>query len=306
LRFQPWLRPPFPGRREGRRRALATVLGVFLATVPVPAAAQLLSTGTEPLPRFRDCALCPEMVVVPPGSFEMGASDDDPEAYDDELPRRRVTIGYSFGIGVTEVTFAQWDVCVAHGGCRHRPDDRGWGRGDMPVMDVSWNDAQEYVAWQAAYTGYPYRLPSEAEWEYAARAGAGGPFFWAGDRNRGCRYANMADASAAAFYPDWETVACDDGFAHNAPVASFRPNAFGLHDVLGNVWEWVEDCWSPSYGGAPSDGSPVVSGACRERVLRGGAATGLPGEVRLSQRGANDPELRAVYNGLRVVVPLGN
>lgn len=278
----------------------------MVVAAPVPAGAQLLGGDADALPRFRDCSLCPEMVVLPPGSFEMGASDDDPDAFDDELPRHTVTIGYRIAIGVTEVTFAQWDACVASNGCRHRPDDLDWGRGEMPVMDVSWEDAREYVTWLSLHTGMPYRLPTEAEWEYAARAGAQGPLYWAGDRNRGCRYANMADVSASAVYPEWEAVTCDDGFVVNAPVASLRPNAFGLYDVLGNVWEWVQDCWSPSYGGAPTDGSAMVSGDCTQRVLRGGAATGLPGEVRLSQRGANEPELRAVYNGLRVVVPLGN
>jgi formylglycine-generating enzyme required for sulfatase activity len=282
------------------------VLGLFLSSAPTPVASQLLGGDEDQLPRFRDCAECPEMVVLPPGEFEMGASDGDAEAYEDETPRHTVAIGYTLAVGVTEITFDQWDACVAHNGCSHRPDDLGWGRGDMPVMDISWNDAVEYVTWLSVYTGMPYRLPSEAEWEYAARAGAEGPLYWLGARDRGCRYANMADSSASTTYPEWETVGCDDGFVTNAPVASFRPNRFGLHDVLGNVWEWVQDCWNPSYGGAPADGSAWVAGDCRQRILRGGAATGLPNEVRLSQRGTNDPELRAVYNGLRVVVPLGD
>lgn len=293
-------------RRWSRLTPPAVVALLAAAGWASPAPGQLLGTrDAQDLPRFRDCAHCPEMVVLPPGSFEMGAAEGDLDAYPNESPRHRVTIDYSFAIGVTEITFEQWDACVARNGCRHRPDDLGWGRGSMPVMDISWNDAVEYVVWLSGQTGMPYRLPSEAEWEYAARAGAEGSHFWPGERSDGCGHANMADLSAGADFPQWETVDCDDGHVVNAPVASFAPNAFGLHDVLGNVWEWVEDCWNPSYAGAPVDGSPWLAGDCRGRVLRGGAATGLPREVRLSQRGVNDPEVRAVYNGLRVVVPLG-
>jgi len=282
-------------------------IAAAIMAAATPAAAQLLGGRDTPeLPGFRDCAQCPEMVILPAGSFEMGADDSDPDAYTNEVPRHTVTIGHAFAIGVTEVTFAQWDACVARNGCTHRPSDQGWGRGDMPVIDVSWNDAVDYVTWLSAHTGVAYRLPSEAEWEYAARAGAQGQHYWPGDRASGCRYANMADMTAAADYPEWDTVACDDGHVVSAPVGSFDPNAFGLHDTLGNVWEWVQDCWNDSYRGAPADGSAWLAGDCRERVLRGGAATGLPNEVRLSQRGVNDPDLRAVYNGLRVVVTLGN
>lgn len=234
----------------------------------------------------------------------MGALDNDPDAYDNEFPRHDIAIETRFAIGITEVTFEQWDACIANNGCTHRPDDHDWGRGDRPVIEVSWNDAQDYVLWLSSYTGQPYRLPSEAEWEYAARAGSFDRFPWGSDPSLSCQFANVADRTALRAFPEWESMDCDDGYLENAPVGSFRANAFGLHDMLGNVWEWVEDCWNPSYAGAPTDGSAWLTGNCRERVLRGGAATGLPSEVRLSQRGVNDPDIRAVYNGFRVVVPL--
>lgn len=304
------------GRNAGagldiRRFGLAVLLA--MALLPTPAAAQIFSgDDSDPQPpeaadvllAFQDCGFCPEMVIVPAGSFMIGASDGDALAYDNETPRHAVTFGSEFAIGRNEVTFAQWDACVAHNGCRHRPSDQGWGRGDMPVMDISWDDAVEYVVWLSGYTGQPYRLPSEAEWEYAARAGQPNPDFWDGNPAEACTHANVSDRTAQEAFPEWEILACTDGHVTNAPVGGFAPNGFGLHDTLGNVWEWVADCWNPGYGGAPTDGSAWLTGDCRQRVLRGGAATGLPREVRLSQRGVNDRDLRAVYNGLRVAVQL--
>lgn len=285
---------------------LTAATAALLAIGGGGAGAQLLGGSRdrpEPL-RFSDCTQCPEMVVVPPGDFEMGATDDDQLADPAEIPRHTVNIGYRFAIGVNEVTFAQWDACVAYGGCSHGGDDLGLGRGDMPVVGLSWNDAVEYVVWLADLTGQPYRLPSEAEWEYAARAGTEGLQFWAGGLERGCIFGNLADLTAQAENPEWEVVACVDGHAGNSPVGSFRANDFGLYDVIGNAWEFVEDCWSGDYRGAPADGSAWLSGDCTQRVVRGGGSDSVPADLRMSARAAANPGERTTIDGFRVVVSL--
>ena len=287
----------------------ATGAAALLAAAPAGEAdAQLLGGARDrpELMHFSDCGHCPEMVVLPPGSFEMGAAPGDPLTDTVELPRHAVEIGYRFAIAAHEVTFAQWDVCVAYGGCSFSGDDLGLGRGDMPVVGISWNDAVEYVIWLAEHTGQPYRLPSEAEWEYAARAGAEGPHYWTGGGERGCAYANLADLAAQEVNTDWDVVQCDDGFAGNSPVGSFRPNDFGLYDVLGNTWEFVEDCWNDTYDGAPADGNAWLAGTCAQRVVRGGASNSVPVDTRLSSRaGANVGE-RTTFDGFRVAVSLPN
>jgi len=208
---------------------------------------------------FRDCPLCPEMVWLPRGEFEMG---DDSQA---DGPPHRVQINYPLAVGRYEVTFAEWDACVAANGCRRRPDDAGWGRGRQPVINVSWVDSQQYVAWLSSRTGRRYRLLSEAEWEYAARGGAQTRYWWGDEPGR--NHENCYNCGSR-----W------DG-RRTAPVGSFAPNAFGLYDVLGNVSEWVEDCYHASYRDAPNDGSAWTQncsqdaprGARDERVMRGGA-----------------------------------
>ena len=213
------------------------------------------------LRRFRDCAVCPQMIEVPAGSFVMGARFGEEGADDNELPRRPVTIGYPLAIGVYEVTFAEWDACVADGGCGgYSPDDEGWGRGALPVVNVRPDDAQGYVEWLSGETGAGYRLLSEAEWEYAARAGTDTRYAW-GD-SIGIGRAHCSGCGTRREF-DWL-----------APVGSFAPNAFGLYDMHGNAWEWTEDCWNSRYdreGGSPTDGSPWLSGNCDLNVLRGGS-----------------------------------
>ena len=209
--------------------------------------------------RFRDCPACPEMVVVPAGSFQMGDLDDwnfwDLFVDSDERPVHDVTISYPFAVGKYEVTFAEWDTCVVAGGCVHRPRDNGWGRGNRPVIDVSWQDAQKYVRWLSSETGKTYRLLSEAEWEYVARAGSTTKYYW-GDHVG----TNKANCNGCGSQWDNEST---------APVGSFEANAFGVFDTAGNVWEWVEDCYQDSYEGAPADGRSWTSGDCSVRVLRG-------------------------------------
>ena len=184
-------------------------------------------------------------------------AESDNAGYPDERPQHRVTIPRAFALGKYEVTFAQWDVCVRAGGCNHLPNDAGWGRGNRPVVDVSWDDARGYVRWLARKTGQEYRLPSEAEWEYAARAGTTSRYHWGDSVGRG-------NANCDGCGSRWD-------LSRTAPVGSFSANRFGLHDVHGNVYEWVEDCWYGSYGGAPRDGNAWTTGDCTLRVLRSGS-----------------------------------
>ena len=242
----------------------------------------------EPGRVFRDCPECPEMVVVPAGSFMMGSPRDELGRNEYEGPRYRVTLPKPFAVGKYEVTFAEWDACVADGGCDgHRPGDHGRGRGRRPVINVSWHAAQAYVNWLSEKTGKRYRLPSEAEWEYAARGGTRASRYW-GDDAFGfaqCAHANGADGTLKARNSKIGEVApCRDGFVQTAPVGSFSANPFGLHDVLGNVMEWVEDCWNERYVGAPVDGSARRSGDCSRRIVRGGSWVLKPWHLRSAFR----------------------
>ena len=226
---------------------------------------------------FRDCARCPEMVVVPAGSYRMGAPSHEERREGDEGPVHEVRIAKSFAVGVYEVTFSEWEACVAGGGCGgHRPHDRGWGRGNRPVIDVSWADAQAYVRWLSRRTGETYRLLSEAEWEYVARAGTTTPFhFGSTISTEQANYdGNFSYGSGRKGRYREKTV----------PVGRFAANRFGLHDVHGNVWEWVQDCWNASYQGAPRDGSAWERGDCSKRVLRGGSWLDEPWFLRSANR----------------------
>ncbi|MDP6816344.1 MAG: formylglycine-generating enzyme family protein [Alphaproteobacteria bacterium] len=245
----------------------------------------------EPLfpPPFRDCDGCPEMVMVPAGSFQMGSN----AGYGEEQPVHRVTIPTSFAVGKYEVTFAQWDACAASGGCGgYRPDDAGWGRGDRPVINVNWDDAQAYVAWLSEKAGQTYRLLSGAEWEYMARAGTTTAYWW-GAEGPVCR----AGATNGAKFDD--DRACND--TGTEPVGTYAPNGFGVHDVHGNVWEWVADCWHEDYAGAPDDGSAWTKGGdCGRRVLRGGSWNNRPGYLRSALRSRYGADYRDNDIGFRV------
>ncbi len=251
--------------------------------------------------KFRDCSECPEMVVVPSGSFTMGSPGGELGRSSDEGPRHRVRIDYRFAVGVYEVTFAEWDACVSAGGCGgYVPDDENWGRGNRPVINVSWEDAQSYVRWLSQRTGERYRLLSESEWEYVARAGTTTSRYWGDSSSDQCRYANGADAAAKRHQSEWSVASCDDGHYRTAPVGTYMANKYGLHDVLGNVWEWVEDCWNASYTGAPADGSAWESGNCSERVLRGGSWDDGPRLLRAAYRLWSPTGRRYDYNGFRI------
>lgn len=228
----------------------------------------------------------PDMVVLPAGHFQMGCVMDDGKCTAEQMPTHEVEIYTEFAISVYEITFADWDTCYAADGCGgYRPRAR-WGRGMQPVNYVSWDDAQSYVSWLSNATGEEYRLPSESEWEYAARAGSPQLYSWGGTVGR-----NRANCRGCGSRFD------DDA---TAPVGTFAANAFGLHDVHGNVWEWVEDCWNEGYARAPNDGSAWLQGDCSKRVLRGGAWSSNALTLRSSYRNNDDQNGRGSGRGFRV------
>lgn len=249
---------------------------------------QRLDPGTL----FKDCDACPEMVVIPAGGFTMGSPATEPGRYSDEDPQRQVTIARQFAAGKFEVTFDEWDACVREGGCDHFPSDSGWVRGRRPVTNVSWDDAKQYVQWLSRKTGRNYRLLTEAEWEYVARAGTTTAFSF------GSTIApQQANYHTEEFYAD-NPVAVSRG--QTAPVGSYAPNAYGLHDVHGNVWEWTEDCWNANYSGAPTDGSAWVAGNCFLRVLRGGSWSSGPWTLRSAFRSLFIASGRSTDYGFRL------
>lgn len=240
------------------------------------------SVSQGPGTGFRDCDGCPPMVVVPAGRFDMGSNEPGSK------PVHQVVIQRPFAIGIHEVTVAQWEACMTEGACRQGPPP---GRqGNLPVANVSWEDAQSYLRWLSAKTGRTYRLPSEAEWEYAARAGTATRYWWGNEKAAG--RANCADCGSP-----W------DG-RDASPVGSFQPNPFGLFDVHGNVWEWTQDCWIETYQGAPGDGTPRLVGDCLSRVIRGGSWALDHEYMRSSRRSRYDRDVRYHLNGFRVVSEL--
>jgi len=243
---------------------------------------------------FRDCDVCPLMVMVPSGSFQMGDLAGGGDG--DELPVRTVDVA-PFAAGVFELTWNEWDACVAEAACdgpgvEAAGGDEGWGRGLRPAINLSFNDAQDVVTWLSTKTGKSYRLLSEAEWEYAARAGADSLFHWGEQDPLAC----AADHPFGANY-----LSCRSASARTGPVGRYPANAFGLHEVHGSVWEWVEDCWNTSYNGAPTDGSPWLTGDCNVRLRRSGAWNDTDASrVRSANRGRNERTLRIANTGLRV------
>lgn len=243
-------------------RLFALFVAGVLAVLPVAAEAQAEAPKAGPAAPsatakagtvFRDCPECPEMIVLPPGIFIMGSARGDEK----ERPAHPVRVLKTFAVGKFEVTFDEWEACARDKACAGGLDDHGWGRGRRPVINVDFTAAKKYAAWLAKKTGRAYRLPSEAEWEYAARAGATTDYPW-GDAMEPGR-ANCRDCET-----EWSAKG-------SAPVGSFPPNAFGLHDLNGNVWEWTEDCWNADHAGAPRDARPRLSGECAFRVVRGGS-----------------------------------
>jgi formylglycine-generating enzyme required for sulfatase activity len=282
-------------------RSLAVFL--ILAVLPVGYA---LAQGGAPGSTFRDCDHCPEMVVIPAGEFVMGSSQKE-SGHTDEKPQHKVSFANNFAVSKTEVTFDQWDACTAAGRCP-KADDDGYGRGNYPAINVSWQDAHGYVAWLSETSGQKYRLLSESEFEYAARGGTTTPWFWgeaeaSWGSSKACDYSNTHDEAGKEAHPMyvWSHHKCNDGYGENAPTGQYKPNPFGLHDTTGNVREWVEDCHREGYTGAPTDGSVRAhSGACEKRVVRGGAWVDGASTVRSAYRYAEAEDFRNYQVGFRV------
>jgi len=269
---------------------LETIIASATAAVLLAACSPSANTASNAV---KDCADCPELVVVPAGEFTMGSPTS--ELFRGPETQHRVTIAAPFLLSKYEITFAQWDACVADGGCGgFKPDDHGWGRGNQPVVGVSFDDAHAYVEWLSKKTGKQFRLPSESEWEYAARAGTTTPFaFGAKISSAQANYDGTTGYDGGATGPNRQKP---------TPVGSFPPNAFGLHDMHGNVWEWVEDCWSDEYGTAtPADGKPFLGANCGGRVLRGGSWEDYAGDIRAAARVASNKEDQTWSDGFRVV-----
>ena len=265
--------------------------------------------------RFRDCDECPELVVVPAGTFDMGSPGSEAGRSDSEGPAHRVRIERRFAVGVYEVTRGEYsrfvsatghssgDSCGTYeGGEWEERRIRDWRRPGYeqtdahPVVCLSWEDAKAYVGWLSKETGEEYRLLSESEWEYVARGGAETARYWGESESEQCSYANGADAGTDL---PWRT-GCDDGYVRTSPVGSFGGNGFGLHDVLGNVWEWVEDCWNDDYRGAPADGGAWKTGNCSRRVVRGLSWHDNPRDLRSAYRGRNVTGFRYSNHGFRI------
>jgi|SRR5208337_3785262 len=236
---------------------------------------------TKPSGDFiQDCEDCPRLVQIPAGHYRIGSPKDEPGHERAEEPLTDITIAKPFAIGQFKVTFAQWDACAASGGCKYRPEDSSWGRGDRPVINVSWDDAHDYISWLRTRTKKSYRLPTEAEWEYAARAGSQGAYFW-GDN---------ISPSQANYNNRKGTV----------PVSMFEKNKFGLYQVHGNLGEWVEDCWRDNYAKIPRDGTGYRSDDCEKHVVRGGYWAFGPEQIRSASRGSGDHAIRSPLFGFRI------
>ena len=269
---------------------------------------------------FRDCPSCPEMVAIPVGSFDMGSPDSEDGHADDESPVHRANIA-AFALSKTEITRGQFaafvkktkystgDKCWTLEGGKFEERNGNWLKHSYlqddkhPVTCVNWNDARAYAEWISRMTGKKYRLPTEAEWEYAARGNTTTARYWGDNPDAACAYANTADKTAQAQIDgatSWSVHNCADGFAYTARVGSFKANAFGLNDMLGNVWEWTADSYSDSYDGAPTDGS-VWQRDGSKRVLRGGSWNNPAQDVRAATRNSNKPALRFSIFGFRVV-----
>jgi len=310
-------------------RANALLASLKPGAVPTakPGAAATPVVGLQWVPGtvFRDCAECPEMVMLAGGTARIGVEDAEDE-------REGVPAGFRgrarpqhpvhirpLALGRYEVTVAEFTQFAAatgrasEGGCSvfdgakwvkdplRNWRDPGFAQTDRdPVVCVSWDDARAYIAWLSRKAGKTYRLPSEAEWEFAARGGTMTSRFWGDEANRACEFANVADRTAREKFDGWTVHECQDGHVRSAAVGRFQPNPYGLHDMLGNVWEWTQDCWNANYTGAPPDNRPWEEYDCNRRVLRGGSWGDNPWSVRVGFRGRNNANYRSDTAGFRV------
>jgi sulfatase modifying factor 1 len=305
--------------------AVAVAAWYLIERAPATKQASVLASPTVPDPGtvIRDCPTCPTMVVLPGGRFKQGSARAANGSASFETPVHWVTIGPSLSMSSNAVTVDDFQQFISDtgrdirgcdiydGDWKHRPDN-SWKNpgfpqtGTHPVTCVSWNDAKAYAGWLSTKTGHPYRLPSASEWEYAARAGGEAVQPWSANGAAACATANVADASAAQRYPGWTVFACNDGYVYTAPVGSFKANSFGLNDMLGNVFQWTEDCWNADYTGAPFDGSARSDGDCSEHELRGGSWFSTPAYVRANYRNHFAADYRTSSVGIRLVRDIGS
>jgi formylglycine-generating enzyme required for sulfatase activity/predicted Ser/Thr protein kinase len=317
-------RAEFLAMRDKRAKRWVWI-GVAIAVLALFALYQLpkLRQVTQLSPRepirapgsvIRDCPTCPLMIILPVGAFTQGADSGDSDVLPFEQPPHAVVIGYPLAMSEHEITVGEFrdfaeatrremSGCNTYDGEWQYRATANWQApgfsqsAEHPVACTSWNDAVAYAKWLSQKSGHSYRLPSASEWEYAARAGADLTQPWVG----ACVDANVADLTAAERYPGWETFACSDGYVNTAPVGSFKANAFGLSDLLGNVFEWVEDCWHADYIGAPTDGAARLDGDCKQHELRGGSWFSSPRFVNASYRNRFDTDYRSSAVGFRIV-----
>lgn len=284
------------------------------ALTPIPDLTPLKDAPAAPLPTqpaiptqaagqpFRDCATCPELVGIAPGRFMMGAGSEGLGQQVSAITTLDVAIVAPFAIGRYEITFDEWNQCVTDGGCTTQPADENWGRGRRPVINVSFNDiTQQYLPWLSRKTGFTYRLPTEAEWEFAARGGGAAPagqaYSFGDNAELLCTYGNSSDLAAKSADANWTGINCNDGYATTAPVGSLKPNALGLFDLHGNVWEWTADCWQPQYSAKPA----IPGEACNSRVMRGGSWASAAPALRSATRGWEKQDKSKNSIGFRVV-----
>ena len=287
-------------------------------------------TAPRPGSVFQDCADCPRMVVIPAGEFTMGSPASEAGRGVDEGPQRQVSIAL-YALGRSEVTVAEFRRFADDSGYKTEAERDARAQGcsgfiyadplaagqvsqpvtswrspglaqadSHPVLCVSWNDARAYAQWLSKKTGKRYRLPTESEWEYAARAGSVTARYWGDDPVQACRFANVADQSRFQTWGFGQKHECTDGHYFTAPAGGYAPNRFGLYDMLGNAWEWTEDCWNASYAGAPADGSAWLTGDCAQRVCRGGSWSTVPRFARAATRYKNTADHRDNLTGFRL------
>jgi sulfatase modifying factor 1 len=298
---------------------VAAVAWFFARHAPAPTLVPAGSSAAVPSPGtvIRDCPTCPAMTVLPAGRFKQGSARTE-SGSSFTKPLHWVTIGRPLAMSTNAVTVDEFHHFIAatgrdmqgcdtyDGEWKHRPpnnwENPGFAQnGTHPVTCASWNDAEAYAGWLSTETGHRYRLPSASEWEYAARAGGEAVQPWSPNGAGVCTHANVADESAARHYPGWVAFACDDGYVYTAPVGSFKANSFSLNDMLGNVFQWTEDCWHADYTGAPIDGSARTDGNCSEHELRGGSWFTTPTYVRADYRNHFAADYRTSTVGIRLV-----
>ena len=315
-----------PGARELARALTGNVKGWIYPCRDVRVVSGKRETGVAhcvPATRFsgftfQDCEVCPKMVLVPSGVFDIGSPESELGRDVDEGPRVKISVD-AFAIGQYEVTRKEWHACVLDGKCKAKTEQSQVAQDRHPIAMVSWDDAQDYVNWLSALTGHTYRLPSEAEWEYAARAGEEGPRPWGFPASEACNYANVGDESfgrasgkgggMTAQAREKRRVEiggqhpCDDSEARLAPVGSYKPNRFRLYDMIGNVWEWVADCAFPDYQAIPRNGLAYREAECKVSTLRGGSFVSGPASARSANRfqGGRDRSHAQPDFGLRIV-----